>query len=83
LCALTLSQITWIGMPSGWLAATSARKATNWALVCLGAVMPSTSPVAVFSAANRLSVPFLLYSKPWLSARPGDSGSIRSFLSSA
>ena len=45
--------------------------------------MPNTSPVAVFNAANRLSVPFLLYSKPWLSARPGDSGSIRSFLSSA
>ena len=45
--------------------------------------MPSTSPVAVFSAANRLSVPLRLYSKPWLSARPGDSGSIRSLRSSA
>src|SRR6218665_2814240 len=37
----------------------------------------------VFSAANKLSVPFLLYSNPWLSARPGDSGSIRSLRSSA
>src|SRR6188768_2908387 len=70
-------------LPSGWLASTSARKATNWALVCRGAVIPSTWPVAVFNAANKLSVPFLLYSKPWLSARPADSGSMRSLRSSA
>ncbi len=48
-----------------------------------GAVLPMTSPVAVLSAANRLSVPLRLYSKPWLSARPGDSGNIRSLRSRA
>ena len=45
------------------------------------AVLPITSPVAVFNAPNKLSVPLRLYSKPWLSARPGDS--MRSLRSSA
>ena len=38
---------------------------------------------AVFSAANRLKMPLRLYSKPWLSARSGASGSMRSLRSSA
>src|SRR6218665_180250 len=80
---LTLSQMTWISCRSHWLATMSVRKATNCSLVWRAAVLPSTWPVAVFSAANKLSVPFLLYSNPWLSARPGDSGSIRSWRSSA
>jgi hypothetical protein len=42
-----------------------------------------TSPVAVFSAANRLSVPLRLCSKPWLSALSGDSASIQSLRSSS
>src|SRR6218665_3355718 len=79
---LTLSQMTWISCRSHWLATMSVRKATNCSLVWRAAVLPSTWPVAVFSAANKLSVPFLLYSNPWLSARPGASGSIRSLRSS-
>lgn len=48
----------------------------------LAAVLPSTSPAAVLNAANRLRVPLRLYSTPWLSAHPGDSGSFRSLRSS-
>src|SRR6218665_1728282 len=80
---LTLSQMTWISCRSHWLATMSVRKATNCSLVWRGAVLPSTWPVAVFSAANKLGVPFLLDSNPWLSARPGDSGSVRTLRSSA
>jgi hypothetical protein len=42
-----------------------------------------TSPVLMFNAANSLSVPLRLYSKPWLSARLGDRGNMRSLRSSA
>jgi hypothetical protein len=40
----------------------------NFAEEADGGVMPRTSPVAVFRAANRLKVPLRLYSNPWLSA---------------
>ena len=63
----------------GWLTTMLVRKATNCSLVWRGTVLPSTSPVAVLSAANRLSVPLRSYSKPWLSARPGDSATTKSF----
>lgn len=52
----------------------SLRKATNAAEVWRVAVLPNTSPVLVLKAAYSDSVPCLKYSKPWRSARPGDSG---------
>ena len=57
--------MTWISRPKGsGCSTTSVRKPTNCALVWRAAVLPSTSPVAVFNAANRLTVPLRLYSKP-------------------
>jgi hypothetical protein len=58
LCADRLSAITCISMAAGWSTTMSARKATNSAEVCRAAVLPSTSPVLVLSAAYRDSVPW-------------------------
>ncbi len=47
-----------ISFPAGCADTTSVRNATNWTLIRRGAVLPSTSPVKTFNAANKLKVPF-------------------------
>ena len=49
----------------------------------MGRSCPAPSPVLVLNAAYSDSVPCRKYSKPWRSARPGDSGSTGSLRSSA
>lgn len=74
---LALSRLTPVTAPR--LAADDvAQEAGTSSLVWRGAVMPSISPVLVFSAANRLKVPLRLHSKLWLAARPGDGEGIQS-----
>lgn len=46
-----LSAMMWISLPAGWVATTSARNATNSALVWRLAVFPTMAPLVVSSAA--------------------------------
>ena len=80
---LTLLQMTCVLRRLDWLGTISLREITNSSLVWPAPVMPSTLPVLVLSAADKLNVPLHLHSKLRLSARPGASSSIWSLRSGA